>query len=369
MAITTKSTSTELYVLYKNKNMSQSLKPYVQGFSFSKTIAGSGDSFSFTLADPQQKWMAKWKPKAAADLYASAKHWGFDGTNIVRKVVFGHFEINSINVKAPPHTVSLTATSIPKGKGAKTKRTETYKKCNMRSLVTIIAKRLGLKMIYKANSTPSYDEVRQSKENDLTFLKRICEENGFSIKVSTKYLTILDDMDLEAQKAKSIIKRTNQRLKTFDFTETLTNLYSACQIYYTEEKEYEVEVEELKVHKKTKKVTKKKVKKKLKKKINHTQTFKPKNPPVGDILRYEEEYKNNAVAKRKAQNKLREANKGMQTGTLTFAGLLNVSEGDTVVLSGFGGFDGKYIIVTYSGSFTTSGTESTLELRKCLVGY
>lgn len=369
MTITTKSTSAELYVLYKNKNMSQSLKPYVQGFSFSKTIAGSGDSFSFTLADPQNKWMSSWKPKVAAELYASAKHWGFDGTSVVRKVVFGHFEINSINVKAPPQTVTLTTTSIPKGKGAKTKRTETYKNCNMRSLVTIIAKRLGLKMIYKANSTPSQDEVRQSKENDLTFLKRICGENGFSIKVSTKYITILDDMDLEAQKAKFTIKKTNQRLKSYDFTETLTNLYSACKIYYTEEKEYEVEVDKITVNKRTKKVTKTKVKKKFKKKIFHTQTFKPKNPPVGDVLMFEEEYKNNAIAKRKAQNKLREANKGMQTGTLTFFGLLNVNEGDTVTLSGFGGFNGKYIIVTYSGSFTTSGTESTLELRKCLVGY
>ena len=351
MTKTTKSTSAELYVLYKNKNMSYTIKPFVQGFTFSKTIAGQGDSFSFSLADPQRKWLSTWKPKTSSDLYASAKHWGFDGSQNVRKVVFGHFAINSINVKSLPSTVSITATSIPKGKGAKTKHTQTYKSCTIRSVCTIIAKRLGVKLLYKANSTPSYDVLEQTKENDLTFLKRICSENGFSVKISTKYLTILDDADLEAKPTKAIIKSTNQRLKSFDFTETLTGRYRSCKIYYIEEKEYTVGKE------------------KKKKKIMHSQTFTPKNQPVGDVLVVEEEFKSRASAKRKAQNKLREANKDMNTGTLTFFGLLNINEGDTVTLKGFGGFDGKYIIVTYGGSFTTSGTESTLEIRKCLVGY
>lgn len=355
MTKTTKSTSASLYVKYKNKNISYAIKPFVQGFTFSKTIAGQGDSFSFTLVDPEHKWLGTWKPKTSSDLYASASHWGFDGTSTIRKVVFGHFAINSINVKAPPSTVSITATSIPKGKGTKTKRTQTYKKCTMRSVTTIIAKRLGVKLLYKANSTPSYDVLEQTKENDLTFLKRICSENGFSIKISTKYLTILDDAGLEARAPKSIIKRSNKRLKSYDFTETLTGLYRSCKIYYAEEKEYEYTVG--------------KEKKKKKKKIFHSQVFTPKNAPVGDVLMIEEKFKNQASAKRKAQNKLREANKDALTGTLNFVGLLNANEGDTVNLSGFGSYDGKYIIVSYSGSFTTSGTESTLEIRKCLAGY
>lgn len=355
MTKTTKSTSASLYVKYKNKNISYSIKPFVQSFTFSKTIAGQGDSFSFSLADPERKWLGSWKPKTSSDLYASAKHWGFDGTSTIRNVVFGHFAINSIDVKAPPSTVSISATSIPKGKGAKTKRTQKYTKCTMRSVTTIIAKRLGVKLIYKANSTPSYDVLEQTKENDLTFLKRICSENGFSIKISTKYLTILDDMDLEAKPTKAIIKITNKRLKSYDFSETLTGLYRSCKIYFTEEKEYEYTVG--------------KKKKKKKKKIFHSQVFTPKHPPIGDVLMVEEEFKNLASAKRKAQNKLREANKDAMSGSLTFFGLLNVNEGDTVNLSGFGGFDGKYIIVSYSGSFTTSGTESTLEVRKCLIGY
>lgn len=351
MTKTTKSTSSELIVKYENKDISYDVNRYVQSYSFSKTIGGSGDSFTFGLVDPDEKWMGSWKPRAASELQAKARHWGFDGSSNVKKINFGDFAINSISIKAPPSTVSITATSIPRGKGTRTKRTQTYKKCSVRSVATIIAKRLGVKLLYKANSTPTYDILEQHKENDLVFLKRIGAENGFSIKISTKYLSILDDADLEAKPTKAIIRKSNARLKSYDFSENLTNLYKSCKIYYIEEKEYGTGSD------------------KKKRKITHSYTFTPPIPPPGDVLMVEEQFKNKTSAKRKAQNKLREANKDATTGSLAFVGLLNVNEGDTVSLKGFGAFDGKYIIVTYSGSFSTSGTESTLEIRKCLKGY
>lgn len=361
MTKSTKSTRASLYVKYKNKNMSTSITPYLQSFTFSKTIAGSGDSFSFSLADPNDKWVGSWKPKTGAEIYASAKYWGFNGSQTIRKLIFGHFELNSISVKAPPTTASIECSSIPKGKGAKTKRTQTYKNCTMRSVTNLIAKRLGVKLIYKANSTPSYDILEQTKENDLVFLKRICSENGFSIKISTKYLTILDDADLEAKPSKYVIKKSNTRIKSYDFTETLNGGYKSCKVYYTKETKTKVKEKD----KDGKTVTKTKTSKKT-----ISCSFTPKKPPAtSGVLKVEEEFKNLAVGKRIAQNRLREANKELNKATFSFIGLLNVNEGDTVDLKGFGGFDGKYIITTYGGNVSTSGTDCTLELRKCLVGY
>lgn len=361
MTKSTKSTRASLYVMYQNKNMSTSIKPYLQSMSFSKTIAGTGDSFSFTLADPLNKWSGSWKPKTGAEIYASVQYWGFNGDQTIRKIKFGHMELNSIGVKAPPSTTTIECTSIPKGKGTKTKRTQKYKKCTIRSVATIIAKRLGVKLLYKASSSPSYDVLEQTKENDLVFLKRIGSENGLSIKISTKYLTILDDADLEAQPAKYLIKKTNTRIKSYDFSETLNGGYRSCKIYYTKETKTKVKEKDKDGKIKTKTKTSKRT---------ISTSFTPKHPPAtGGVLKVEEEFKNLDTGKRIAKNKLREANKDLNKASFSFIGLLGVNEGDTVALKGFGGFDGKYIVVSYSGNLSTSGTDCTLELRKCLVGY
>lgn len=126
-----------LYVKYENGNMTESISPYLQSISFSDTIAGAGDSFSFNLADPKKLFMNKWKPNTGAELYAAATLIGFDSTQKERKRVFGHFDVATVSVNGPPHNVTLTASSIPKGKGTKTKRTKSYEKTNLKKLVRL----------------------------------------------------------------------------------------------------------------------------------------------------------------------------------------------------------------------------------------
>lgn len=320
--------------------MTSSIAPFLQSMSFSDTIAGSGDSFSFNLADPEGLWMKKWKPKKGAELYAWSILNGFDGTTKNRKRVFGHFEIATVSIKGPPHNVTLTASSIPKGKGTKTKRTRLYTKATLKSLAQIIAKRLGLKLLYCANDNPSYDSIQQSKENDLVFLKRLCSEAGLSLKISARYLTILDDADLEAKESKETFSLSHPLLVEYSFDDTLTNIYNKCIVSYTDDK-----------------------------KKTHKVTFVPKNAPKGDTLYVDEEFKSPAAGIKIAKSRLREANKEMVKGTLKFAGLINRYAGATIKVYNFGSYDGKYIIVTVSGNIGTSGTETTLEIRQVLKGY
>lgn len=56
------------------------------------------------------------------------------------------------------------------------------------------------------------------------------------------------------------------------------------------------------------------------------------------------------------------------TFSIVMSGFKNYYAGQTLKINGFGSFDGKYLITNFSGSIG-SGSETSLELRKCLEGY
>lgn len=327
-------------VRYENKDMSASISQILQSVTFSDSIASKGDSFTFTIIDKTQKFLNKWHPSLGAQLYSYAHLTGFDGTDKPQIRKFGYVELAGLDSKGPPNVVTLTGISIPKGRGTKDKRTKSYEKTSLKKISQLIAKRLKVKLLYKASESPAYDRVQQSKENDLVFLKRLCEEAGFVVKISPKSLTILDERDLESQPSKSKLKATDQKLLSFGFSETITEAYASCIVSYTDSK----------------------------KKKTHKVKFAPKNGPKGDVLYVNEEFKTEAAGLKIAKNKLREANKGLATATMQYMGLINLYAGDCVDISGYGAFDGKYLITTIDGSLG-GATTTSLQMRKVLSGY
>lgn len=334
---------TLLHATYNNQSISESISSYLTGFTFSDTISGQGDSFSFALADRERKWMNKWKPQVGASIYASATMIGWNDVHPTKEYrrKFGYFDVTGVSIKGPPNAVTISAISIPKGADSKTKRTKSYEKTNLRKVAEQIAKRLGVKLLFHSSTNTTYDRIEQSRENDLVFLKRIAGDAGCSVKISTKYLSILDEAELESRDIKDTLVYSEKYVKDYSFDETLTGIYRQCVVSYTNSKT-----------KKTVKVV-----------------FKPTNAPKkGDTLFVNEEFKTHAAGLRIAKNKLREANKEAVKGSIKYVGFFNLYAGDTVNVKGYGQFDGKYLIVTINGS-VGGGTETSFELRKVLRGY
>lgn len=327
-------------VRYENKDMSASISQIIQSVTFSDSIASQGDSFTFTIIDKKHNFLNKWHPTLGAQLYAYAHLTGFDGTDKPQVRKFGYVELADLDIKGPPSLVTLTGISIPKGRGTKDNRTKSYEKTSLKKISQLIAKRMNVKLLYKASESPAYDRIQQSKENDLVFLKRLCSEAGFIVKISPKALTILDERDLESQPSKGKLKATDQKLLNYGFSETITEAYSSCIVSYTDSK----------------------------KKKTHKVKFAPKNGPKGDVLYVNEEFKTEAAGIKIAKNKLREANKGLATSTMQYMGLVNYYAGECVDIVGYGVFDGKYLITNVDGALG-SATTTSLQLRKVLSGY
>lgn len=329
-------------VKYNNQSISDNIDPYITDISFTDNLSGQADDVTINLGDRERKWMNKWAPKKGASLEISltvSADW--PSTNQISRKL-GYFEIDQIGTNGPPNKVSVQAQSVPQNSSLKgTPKSRTWENTNLKKVVRDISSKNKINFYYYAQDNPTYDSLSQDNETDLTFLHRICSDAGLSLKIANKTITILDDVKLEAAASVMTIKRTDPRMKNYSGNDSLSKMYKACKVTYTNP------------------TTKKTL----------TYTFTPSKPPKTDrILIVNEEVTSLSQAKQLAKKKLREENKEATTFSLKIAGFLNLYAGQTVTLSDFGSFDGKYIITSF-GATVGNSSETSLELRKCLEGY
>ena len=74
-------------------------------------------------------------------------------------------------------------------------------------------------------------------------------------------------------------------------------------------------------------------------------------------------------AERLAKKKLREKNSDEFTGSFSVLGNIGLLAAVNVMLSGYGRFDGKYIITRATHSAGSGGYNTDIEVRRCLDGY
>jgi uncharacterized protein len=331
-----------LEVLYDNQSITADIDPFVTGISFTDHLVGQVDDISISLGDRERKWTNSWMPKKGSSLLVSlsiSPDW--DTTKIIKRKV-GFFEIDEINTSGPPNNVEVRGISVPESSSLRgEEKTRAWENVSLKKVAQDLAKKHRLKLYFSVQENPIYDRLEQQNETDLAFLMRICNEASLALKIANQTIYIFDEARLERDGAVTTISRLDHRLKSWSGNDTLNGIYKACTVSYTNPK--------------TKKTYK--------------YTFTPPKPPkTSKILFVNEEVTSQAAAIRLAKAKLRAANKGATTFSLTMAGFLNLYSGQNIMLKDFGSFDGKYIITSFSGKIGSS-SETSLELRKCLEGY
>lgn len=99
-------------------------------------------------------------------------------------------------------------------------------------------------------------------------------------------------------------------------------------------------------------------------------TYTPRNADKdGQVLEVNEKVSNREEARQLAMKRLRQKNKGEFKASFKLTGDARLVAGITVQVSGYGAFDGKYIIETATHSVSKSGYKTDLTLRRVLEGY
>ncbi|MCM0759613.1 contractile injection system protein, VgrG/Pvc8 family [Sporomusa sphaeroides DSM 2875] len=330
-----------LKLLYDNKDISADLAPYLLSWSYSDHASGKADDLQISLEDREGLWMGDWLPDKGATLKAIlvTEHWSEQGKT--EELPLGTFEIDAIDGKSSPSSVTIKALSIPESASLRgEEKTRSWEKVKLSTIARDIATKAGLTLFYDTDDDPEEDRVEQTEQSDLAFLQQRCEDAGLSLKVSDQQIVIFDEEKYEAMEPVLTIKRGQSHILDHSFSTTTRDVYSACRVEYHDPKG--------------------------KKSISHTYRA-PNKPATGKTLVINQRVKSIAKAEKLARKKLRKQNKGETKMSFSLLGDIRLLAARTVMVEGYGKFDGKYFIeeATHAGA----GYTVKIDLRRVLEGY
>lgn len=326
---------TELNLVYEGTNISPDIEPDLLSFEFTDKESGEADEITITLKDDHALWHTDWFPGKGDRLKATIVDKDFD------QLYCGQFEIDDLTLSAPPNVFSIKGVSVPLVKSIRrTKKSKVWEEAALSEMVSAVATEGDLQQVFDVDNDPFYAKQIQREETDLAFLKRLCDAEGLSLKVTDTQLVVFEQQAYEQTPTVLTITRGIDDIKTFSFKTQAYDLYKTCTCsYYDEDNEQEIK-----------------------------QTFTAPNIAEGMELNITKVASSFAEAQRWAKSELRRKNKHEVTTDITVIGNTQLIAGINVEFSGFGKFDGKYLIESAKHT-VGSGYTTQLRARKILEGY
>lgn len=329
-----------LKVTYNNKDITADLERYLLSFSYTDHASGKADDLQISLEDKARLWKSDWMPEKGATLQAAIQVQNWDWAGQFEMLPLGTFEVDEIECTGPPETVTIKAVSVPESTSLRGEdKTRAWEKTTLYLIARDIAAEAGLGLLYETADNPQYDRVEQTEQSDLAFLLKLCEDAGLSLKVTGQQIVIFDDSKYEQMEPVMTIIRGTSSVISYSASSQTREIYSAAQVKYQGRRG--------KVY---------------------VYTYTPPNrPPTGKTLIINERVDSLAEAERLARSRLRQKNKEETKFSLAMMGNINLVAGVTVLIQGWGKFDGKYFVeeATHSGP----GYTTKVELRRVLEGY
>lgn len=269
------------------------------------------------------------------------QYWGND-----TPLDCGQFELDSIKASGPENKITIKATALPYSSTIQqTKKTKAWEGYNLKSIAGEITGNAGMALMYEADTNPTYSRRDQYKESDITFLKRLCQDAGLSLKCTNNSIVIFDQKKYEGKGHVITIRYGDKSYTSYSFNVSTSDVeYQSCRVSYTDPAtgsciEGIAKVEDYGADKKN----------------SQQLEITAKVASAGE-------------AKQLAEKHLRLHNKFSKTCSFTMPGNTNLCAGVTVMLEDWGLWDGKYIVKQAIHKIKDTYTTS-ITLRKVLEGY
>lgn len=353
-----------LQVTYNSKDISEALAQYLISASYTDNLSGQVDDISLTLEDKAGLWQSDWMPVKGAtlDIILCTYNWQglYDGEF---DTTLGTFEVDEIEMTSAPDVVNIKAVAISIGDDStlrSTMRSKTWENISVRKVANDIAWENGLKLFWDCDDNPYIDKLEQNDESDLSVLQKVCDDAGFALKITTDTIIVFDEAKYE--QAEPVIEiyhpgttnvmdiaeadgaPTPERIfhsTGYSFKTKIRDVYKKCHIKYTNDQDKSV-IES---------------------------TFTDPNKSNGATLEIHQQVTSQAEADRLAKKKLREKNRDECTGSYSLDGCQFLCAGETIEMIGFGVFSGRYIVTQAKHDISSSGYVTSIDVRRCLIGY
>ena len=328
--------------IYEGTDISREIHAYFKGFSFSDAISSEADTASVTLEDRSELWMGDWLPERGAKMEITLEQKWWAGEWDEAELPLGKFEIDEIVSSGPPNEAKIKMVSIPNNAEIRSvERTRPWEKTQLSVIANDVATGAGMELYYDAEEDPVLERAEQSEESDLSFLLKICKDAGLALKVTDERIVIFDVQKYEEADPVLTLTKGSSAIKQFDAKATINKVYKACHVKYKHSKKSEL--------------------------IEYT--FEDPNKKDGMTLQVNEKVETLEEAEKLAKKKLREKNQEEISVSVTTVGNFALLSSNTVELSGFHFYDGKYLIVGSTHEIGAGGYTTKINLRRCLDGY
>jgi phage protein D len=269
------------------------------------------------------------------------KNWNDTGKDVTLSC--GTFEIDSVDVSGPPHTVAIKSTSIPYTSTLRMeKKSRAWEKITLKEIGTQIAQESNMNLMYEADYNPLYERKEQIQTSDIVFLQKLCKAAGMALKVTELTVIIYDAAVYDNKPEVKTLTRGSADIISYRLGTSLTDTaYTSCHVSWTDAETQET--------------------------IEYTYT-PDSSTGTGQTLEINERVTSTAEAVELAKKRLREKNTQEHTASFTIVGDVSIVAGVTVRLSGFQEFDRKYK-VTEAKHKLTGGYTVDISLKQVLEGY
>ncbi|WP_028551759.1 phage late control D family protein [Paenibacillus sp. UNC451MF] len=333
----------EVALFYGDVDISSSISEFLLDFTFSDNGTGSVDDLQISLEDRNQLWQSDWAPFQGDTLIASIKLINWYGEGTEDTFYCGSFEIDETSCSGPPDTIQIKGVSVPVYSSARyEKKNKAWEKVKLSTIARDIARKSGLSLVFELEDDPTYDRVDQTEQSDLGFLQSVAVKEGAAMKLTDSQLVLFDERVYEQEEPVLSLVRGQSDILSYSFNFSAADAaYSACEVSYFDPK---------------------------KGKISYT--FKaPGAPDDGPVLRINEKVDSIQEAMNLAKKSLREKNKEGSKASFSLMGNPDLINGVTIMVSGWGKYDGKYFVTSTKHSVGSGAYSTDIEVRRVLEGY
>lgn len=324
---------TSLKLIYESTDISEDIAPDLVGFDYTDNESGKADDINITLYNGDGKWSGDWLPTKGDTLKATIID---EQDQNAKQLYCGTFHIDEIESSGPPSQVKIKAVSVPIDSTIRRdKKTKAWEGSKLSEISTAIATEAGLELFFDADTDPSFDRVDQREESNLGFLSRLCEAEAFSLKVSDNKLIVFSQQKFEQSEPVFTIIKGTSSLISYNFKSQAFDLYKECTVSYLDPDTQEL--------------------------ITHTEL--DPNVSKGQKAKIVKRANSFAEAIRWAKAELRKRNKQEVTASFDIVGSTGALSGLVFAASGFGKFDGNYIVEDARHS-VNSGYTTNISARK-----
>ena len=273
------------------------------------------------------------------------RNWNDDGSDKILDC--GEFELDDVDTSGPPSVVTIKGVALPfNSQIRQVRKNKAWESYSLSGIANEMASLNGMACMYESSYDPHYERAEQLAMSDIEFLSNLCHEAGISLKVTNNMLVLFDQREYESKPELLTITKDDKSYKSYKMRIGRANKqFTSCRVRYINPETGQ-----------------------LIQAYAYTPNYR-KNNKSNQQLEIKARVSSYAEAKARAEKELRLHNKRERTVMFMLEGNPDLVAGVTVKLSGWGLWDGKYIINSATHIVGTKGYMTQIWLRRVLEGY